>query len=328
MTPKDRERLLVKVAHFYYEHELTQSQISERLNLSRQKVQRLLKEARQTGIVQINIRPVLGIFTELEGELEQTFSLREAIVVETTDYSDHELVTREIGVAAGEYLQRITGPDDTLTISWGSTVLGMVNAISREAKNHEYQELRIVQSLGGLGNPVKEIHAADLTRRLAQKFGGKAVLLPAPGVAGTTAAAKAFREDPHVKSALDLGESAHIAVMGIGAPRPDSLLIREGTIVSWQELAELESRGAVGDINLRFFDRHGEIIASDLNERVIGVSLEALRKIDTVIGIAGGKAKFNAIFGALQGKLVNVLVTDNVTATKLLDRNGTERSEE
>jgi DNA-binding transcriptional regulator LsrR (DeoR family) len=175
-----------------------------------------------------------------------------------------------------------------------------------------------VQVLGGLGDPTNETHAAELTRRLANLLSGQAVLLPAPGVAGTQAAGEAFLTDPHVQRALQTAASANLAFMGIGAPRQDSILVQKGTIVSWEELKALEARGAVGDINLRYFDINGRLLESELNNRVIGLSLDEICRIDTVVGVAGGEAKFNAILGAVQGQLINVLVTDDMTARQLL----------
>jgi len=319
MRATDHERLLVKVARLYYEQELTQSQISKLLRLSRQKVQRLLQEARQDGVVQISIRPVMGIFSDLERALEQTCGLREAIVVETTAYSDHDVVTREIGVAAAEYLLRVIQPNDTITISWGSTLLGMVNALYASIARGDSEQVTVVQGLGGLGDPTNEVHAADLTRRLARILGGQAVLMPAPGAAGTLAAKEALMADPNVQQTLEQASQANLAIMGIGAPRPDSVLIQHGSIIQWEELADLQQQGAVGDINLRYFDGDGQPIDSDFDRRIIGLTLEDIQQIETVVGIAGGEAKFSAIEGAICGRLMDVLVTDDVTARRLLN---------
>ena len=318
MNPSDHERLLVKVARLYYEHELTQADISKQLRLSRQKVQRLLQTARSEGVVQISIRPLMGIFDEEERQLEGAYGLREAIIIETTAYNDHDTVTQETGVAAAEYLLRVIQPNDTITISWGSSMRGMVNALNTSANKNEVKGLRVVQGLGGLGDPTTEVHAADLTRRLARILNGQAVLLPAPGITGSLAAGEAFLTDPHVQQALGAARSANLAFVGIGAPRRDSILIRRGTIVAWGELKTFKERGAVGDINLRYFNIDGDLIESALNDRVIGLTLDEIRKIETVVGIAGGEAKYQAIHGAVRGQLIDVLVTDDVTARRLL----------
>ena len=109
--------------------------------------------------------------------------------------------------------------------------------------------------------------------------------------------------------------------MGIGAPRSDSILIQEGNIVTWPELAALADRGAVGDINLRYFDSRGLHVPSDLDDRVIGLTLNDIKQIKHVVGIAGGSAKLNAIEATLKGSLVDVLVTDHIMAQNLLESN-------
>ena len=101
MSTADDNRVLAKVARLYYENDMTQQAIGARLRLSRQKVQRLLRQARELGIVQIGIRPVMGIYADLEKALETRFGLREAVVVATADYQNQPNVAREVGAAAG-----------------------------------------------------------------------------------------------------------------------------------------------------------------------------------------------------------------------------------
>ena len=320
MPVTDYDRLLVKVARMYYEQDLTQSEISQRLRLSRQKVQRLLGEARDLGIVQISIRPIMGLFDELERGIEARYGLREVVVVETSTYGDQETVTNQVGQGAADYLRRIVQPHDRIVISWGSTLLGMVNALDAASGRAGLTGVSVIQGLGGLGDPTHEAHAADLTRRLARILGGQAILLPAPGVAGTPSAAQALREDPFVRHALGEAARANLAFMSIGAPRRDSLLVQGGSIVTWPELEAVCRQGAVGDINLRLFDSSGRLVPSELDERVIGLTLEEVEAIDTVVGVAGGAAKTRAVHAALTGNLVDVLITDDVTAQGLLGR--------
>jgi DNA-binding transcriptional regulator LsrR (DeoR family) len=314
----DQDRLLVKVARLYYESELTQARIAQRLRLSRQKVQRLLDTAKEKGVVRIVVEPLQGEHAAQERALEERYGLAEAVIVETAAYSDQAVVAREIGVAAADYLLRVLRPRDRVVLSWGGTLLGMVNALRR----HPHREMRAVQVLQGLGgvvDPSRDSHSAELVRRLAHFIGGRAIPLPAPGVAGSRTARNALLRDPHVSRVLEAARGADIAFVGIGAPRQDSILVREGTIVTWDDLEALKARGAVGDFNLRYFDSAGKPLASDLDERVVGLSLEDFRRIPHVVGIAGGVAKLEAIRGALEGKLVNVLITDHLTAQRLLD---------
>jgi DNA-binding transcriptional regulator LsrR (DeoR family) len=318
LTNTDHQRLLVKLARLYYEENLNQGEIAERLRLSRQKVQRLLRRALTEGIVQIAIRPITGIFADLENGLEKRFGLREALIVETASYNHEVTVAREVGAGAAEYLTRVLQPHDRIMMSWGGTLLPMVEAISVRPPL-EVEDVAVIQGLGGLGDPNHDAHGAELTRRLARALRAEAYLLAAPGVATSRAARDAFCSDPQTKSVIQRARAATIAFVGIGAPRPDSILIRQGQIVSWDELAELKALGAVGDMNLRFFDERGQAISSELDTRVVGLNLEEIQQIGHVVGVAGGAVKFKAIQAALAGKLVHVLVTDNETAIHLIE---------
>ncbi len=221
-------------------------------------------------------------------------------------------------MGAADYLMRVVQPGDSIVISWGGSLLGMVNALYGGSQRSDLDGIKVIQGLGGLGDPNKEVHAADLTRRLAQVFGGEAVLLPTPAVAGTREARDTYFEDPFVSQILEQARTAKLAVMGIGAPRLDSILMRERRIVTVQDLESLKQNGAVGDLNLRFFDENGKIVQSNFDQRVIGLTLAEIQRIERVVGVAGGAAKVSAIRGALAGKLVDVLVTDQITAQRVL----------
>lgn len=312
-------RMLIKVARLYYQEDMTQLRIAKRLCLSRQKVQRLLSQARDQGVVRITIKPIMGANSDTEDRLERRFGLREAVVVETSDYDDQPTVSSEVGAAAAAHLLRVVKSRDRIVISWGTPLLGMVNSLIHSAKqNVALKDVQVIQGLGGLVDPNNEVHASELTKRLAAALGGNAVLLPAPGAAGTRAARDVLYADPHVQETLRKACSANLAFVSIGAPRPDSILVQKGSIVTWPELEALKAKGAVGDISLRYFDSNGDLISSELNQRAIGLTLAQLKEIPHVVGIAGGAAKFKAIAGALNGKFLDVLVTDHITAQRLL----------
>jgi DNA-binding transcriptional regulator LsrR (DeoR family) len=315
LSPIDEQRLLVKVSKMYYEEGLAQDDIILRLNLSRSKISRLLQQARDEGIVQITVMTPRNLFSELENKLEKTFGLHEAIVVETHSDDPYENIIHEIGVAAAGYLERSIEATTILGISWGSTLHSMVAALHSK----RLPKTKVVQIIGGLGQPEAEVHATDLCHRLARSLGGRLTLLPVPGIVATQQARNVLLSDLHVQQATEMFNHLDIAFVGIGAPNPDSVLIRDGSILSSAELDCLLRNGAVGDIALRFFDAQGRPVPSEIDQRVIGITFEQLKRTPRVVGIAGGPEKLQAILGVLCGKLINVLITDSKTAEKLLD---------
>jgi DNA-binding transcriptional regulator LsrR (DeoR family) len=312
--PRD-PRLLAKVSRLYYEQQFSEAEIAVRLHLSRPKVSRLLKDARQAGIVQIMIVPPPGIHTALETELEQVFQLQEAIVVEAGEPYHPDLSARSLGVAAARHLQESLQLGEVIGISWGKTLSWMVSAIRPQPT----PRAKIVQIIGGLGQPTANVHATDLSRRLAGALGCELALLPAPGIMDSRQSKEAVLSDSHIQHALSLFKDITVAYVGIGAPTPDSVLVRDGSIITRVEIDQLVALGAVGDIALRFFDAQGDPLRSELDERVIGITLDELRHVERVVGVAGGPDKLAAVRGALLGGYIDVLITDQRMAFLLLE---------
>lgn len=311
----DQLRLMVKVARLYHEHGVLQPEIARRLHISQPRVSRLLKQAAAEGIVRTTVVVPEGMSTEIEDRLEQAFALREAVVVECLDDSESGMI-RDLGVATAAYLEAsLTGGDVVGISSWSATLLAAVDAMRRSSR---VTAERVVQLFGGVGNPSAEAHAARLTQRFAELTGAKPSFLLAPGIASSPQAREAFMEDRFVREAMAGLDDVSLALVGIGALEPSSLLQRSGNIFGEEELAALGERGAVGDICLRFFDAQGAPVSSTLDARVIGITAEQLRQVDRCVGVAGGARKYEAILGALRGGWINVLVTDRATADRLL----------
>ena len=313
-TDSERRKLLFKIAKAYYEDGLTQEQIGKRLDLSRIKVSRLLHQAREEQIVQITVLPPPGSNAELERELAARYGLDEAIVVPTPG-QDQAAVARELGPAAADCLVRSLQGHKVLALTWGTTLLSVVDSLPAQ----NWPEMKVVQMLGGLGQPEAEVYGADLVHRMAQAFGARPRLLPAPGIVATKLVRDALLADPQISSTLALAARADIALVGIGRPTPNSVVMQAG-ILTEEEFEQLEARGAVGDIALRFFDANGSPVEHEINDRIIGLDLEQLRGIPRVVGVAGGEEKWGVVHAALRGELLHVLITDEGTATRLLER--------
>jgi DNA-binding transcriptional regulator LsrR (DeoR family) len=314
MARIDELRLMAKVARMYYTNGLRQTEICERLNIHQSTVSRVLKRAEREGIVRIMVSLPSGTHTDVEDALQSRYGLNEAVVVDCLE--DDAQISHDLGAAAAFYMENTLKPSDVVGISsWSAALLEMVNAMH---PSERFKGTRVIQILGGIGSPNAEVHATQVTRRLADLIGADATLLPAPGVVGSRDARDVLIKDRFVREALDLFEQVTIALVGIGATEPSRALASSGNIFSPQEIKLLANKGAVGDICLRFFDHAGRPVLTELNDRVISMDLDQLRAVRRIVGVAGGKRKTNAILGALAGKLVNVLITDLGTAERLL----------
>ena len=315
MRPLGELRFIARVASMYYEQGLSQASIADKLGLSQAGVSRLLKRAEDEKIVRITVMPPQGAFTELEHALEARYRLKEVVVTESN--KSNSLLLRELGAAAAVYVETMVRRNEIIGVSsWSEALLAMTNAMHPGNRSSGVQ---VVQVLGGVGNPNAEDHASQITHSVARLLGGQAHMLTAPGVVASTQIRDALLADPYIREVTALFDKLTLALVGIGAIKPSRLLWKSGNVFSPEELDHLKERGAVGDVCLRFFDANGEAVESSLDERVIGMTLQQLKNVRRTVGIAGGARKFNAIRGAILGGWINVLITDQQTAERLVD---------
>jgi len=316
MSRIDELRLIARVTRMYYEWDLRQSEIAKQLGLSQATVSRLLDRSKTEGIVRISVNLPNGVYTELEEGLVRKFEIRDAIVVDSLDENE-EIIQRDLGAAAAYYLESMIRPNEVIGISsWSETLLHLVDALHPIPKK---PNIKVVQILGGVGDPSVEAHAARLTSRMAQLVKGEAVFLPVAGVLASEAARNILADDAVAQQAIRLFDQVTIALVGIGSVEPSPLLAQSGNIFSPMDYNRLRKADAVGDILMRFVDRKGDLVKIGLENRVISMSLEQLQKVSYSIGVAGGSRKFDAILGVLRGHWINILVTDHFTAKRLVD---------
>ena len=310
-----RNGLLTKVAKLYFEAGLRQPDIAERLNLSQSRVSRLLQQASDVGIVRTVVVSPPGVYADLEGSLVERFSLVDAVVVASADESDSALLAA-LGSAGALYLEStLSGSEKVGLSSWSSSLLAVAHAMSPRKTGPMAEE--VVQVIGGVGQPEAQIQANILTGQFAQVTGAIPRYFPAPGIVGHSDTRDALMADPYLADIISHWEGLSTLLVGIGTLDPSPLLASSGNAVSQRDADSLREAGAVGDVCLRFFDRSGTFIDTEVDKRVLGLDVGSLLAVPRRIGVAGGKRKLEAIRGAISGGWVNLLITDRETALSL-----------
>ena len=322
----DELRLMARVARLYYEDGLKQPEIAAQLNLSQATVSRLLKRAEDEQIVRITVGVPVGAYPDLEDALLRRYGLKEVVVVDSLR-DDEADVMRDLGAAAAYYVETTLRPREVIGIASYASLLAMVNAmhprvVRGAGRDDAGAGVRVVQLTGGLGNPAAEQHGTQLARRLAALVRGEAVLLPTPGLAASPIARGHFAQDPFVKQALETFDSVTLALVGI-APAWGSG--HEGLATSFMgsftpdEREQLVQLGAAGFICHRFFDSRGAPLVTPFDSRLTAITPEQLRRVERRVGITGGERRTQAVRAALEGQWVNVLITDQYTAQRLVE---------
>ena len=307
--------LLATVAAMYYLDEMTQNAIADELGLSRVKVYRLLKQARDEDVVQIFVNWPQRRDGELEAELAAAFGLDEALVLQASPNA-HISSLEMLGQMGARFLEERLTAGATLAICLGRSTYEVIQAIRPNFRVH----VNVAQALGSMPSTLGELDSAALARQLAQKLGGDVHYLPAPFMAEDAADAAVLRRQRTVAATLDKARAADIALLGIGTATPArSSFVRAGYVTA-AALKAYAATGVVGDMAGRLFDGAGAERPQEVNARVIGLTLEDLRTIPLAMAVAMGEEKVDAVLGALRTGVLDVLVTDDRTARLVLAR--------
>lgn len=312
-----KERMLMeKVAKLYYLEGWTQNQICKKVGLSRPIISKLLKQAREKNIVEIYIKDRLVHTVDLERMLETKYDLKEAIVVSAPDKSS-ETIRRHMGQAATAYLTKQLNDTKKIGISWGKSLYSFVE----EFQSKEYSHIHLVPLIGGLGQNHLEYHSNQLSFSMAQQLDARASYLYAPAIADSAELRHSLMNSKDVAAVLEDGRTVDIAIVGVGSVTNETTAVDMGYLKE-EEIASLKADGAAGDLNSSFFDGMGRLVDSPINDRIIGIGLEDIRAIPEVIAIAEGEYKTDSLHIALKAGFINVLVTDDKTAERLIEKHG------
>jgi len=297
------------VARKYFLDGMQKSEIALEFGISRFKVARLLEEAKSAGIVRIWVDLPTEVDVGLGEELARRYGLRQVIVaksVEDLPGATGEMMAR----LAAEFLMSTLRPDDTLGISWGSTVARVIDEID------SLPAVDIVQMVGGVRSSALDTNGGELVRRLTQVGAGRAFPLMVPLIVDSAATAVALKNDAAIADVFKRFHHLSLALVGVGSwePAQSSLL----TELPPGDHAEARNNGAVADVCGIIVDADGGVVESAVGARTLSIGFEQLKETATVLAVAGGIDKAHAVQAAMKSGLVDVLVTDSDCATGIL----------
>jgi lsr operon transcriptional repressor len=310
------EELLLRVAWYYYKDELTQDEIARRLSMSRASVGRLLDRARKVGLVSINLNTEYLDAFELSGKLRRAFGLAEALVVpdHEKESDDIHALNARIGRGGAQFMSTHLRPGGSLGVGWGETVSRVIAAISFGAVG----PVHMVTLTGGVEGYLPTILSSKGELAAESSAVTSATVIPSPIMASTAPLAAALRAEPTIQQVLKQACGVEHALVGVGTPTADATIVHMGYLNA-DDARGLRERGVVGDILGQFFDADGNVVDLPIHDRRIGIELSDLAQIPKVVGVAGGLHKAEAILGALHGGFLDVLVTNELVAIRLLE---------
>ena len=297
------DKLLTKVAWYYYIEGYTQQEIGEYLSIPRLRVNRLLDKARKAGIIQFSVREGDSKRMIVERELITQFGLKDAFVVPSP--INEQDINESVAQAAAMYIHERLEKTGYINMGYGDTSSRILNHLANICEF----PVNVVSLTGGVNYYLPNTRSSI--------FNAKLYLTPAPLLMASEDIVKAMEQEPSVKQIRHMATLAQMSIVGIGGVDSNATLLTNGTL-NHSDVLLLSMQGAVGDMLCHFIDKDGNVIQSSLERRLMSTPLEQLKEMSNSIGVAGGSTKSEAILAALKGNYLDVLITDETTATNVL----------
>ncbi len=311
-----RYYLKLKALYYLYEKNYTQTDIAKLLGISRVTLGKLLDEARREGMVKIEIVDVRGSMRllKLEEQIRRRFGLEYIKLVDCQNLNPDGIL-RRIASEGAVYFQNQLRSGMKIGFTWGRTLFQMVEDLP---ENHSIGNLTVYTLLGGSASNAA-FQPNIIAQMVVQKYSGSTHIITAPFMCQSANLCQAIKKEPQIANILDAVSGLDLTMVGIGEEPVRGTEVLSDYPFDGAVIEELADAGAVGDICGNFFDINGNPCQTSLNNRIVSIDIRDLPRHKKVVGIGGGPAKVRSLLGALNGRYLDVLITDYQTAEKMIE---------
>jgi len=307
--------MMVKVAQMYYINGMKQDEIAREVQISRALVSMILTEAKEVGIVEINIRNPLLNEDFLSSEFKTLFGLKKCLIIPTA-VQDPNTLRKLVAQRAIDLFNEEVRSQYTVGIAWGRTCYEFV---SYYRANNVASDVSIIPLIGGSNQNAPYFQLNEMVRLFAEKMNAVPYFMHAPALTSSVEEKEMFVKSASMQPIIEKWSGVDIVVSGIGTLPNSSNIDRETYIGEFEIYRQLEKKEAVGDICARYFNINGEFIKDDFSyDRVISIPVENLKSAGKVICAASGKEKVHSILGALRTGVMSAFIADEQTAKAVL----------
>ncbi len=309
------DRILARIAELYFIHGTSQYKIAEKFNFSKSKVCRVIKEAKDKGLIEFKIKNFDNRKIELEKKIEDRYGLKEAIVYFNSDISkgDEQLVFQKVGNLGAEYIERILQDNMNIAITWGKTLYNVIKEI-KTVKNYR---INVFPTLGGVGLARAEYQNNNLVKMLSDKIGGHHYQLYLPLILNKSKYKGLIQEESNIRKVLGDITKLDYYITSFGTVSTDSRMYKLGGF-GLDFIKMLTKKKVIGEVGLNFYDTEGNFISTGMEENIVNIKIGDIKKIKNKIVIGFGKEKVKALKGLLRTKIPDILITDSKTIESVL----------
>ena len=310
--------LMVKVAQMYYLDGLKQEDIAKALSISRSLTSMILTEAKEVGIVEIQVKNPLANNQELSDQFKNIFNLKDCAIIPTAVH-DPAMLRKFVAQRACDIVRKNIKGGERIGLGWGRACFQFVDSYKADKKQ---SDIEVVPMIGGSNQTAEYFQINEMVRVFSEKLGGSPFFIHAPAVTNTSEERDIYFSSTTVKLVSEKWNALDLLICGIGTFSDVDKNVRERYIGERERYRQLKSAHAVGDIGARYFDINGKFIKDNYCDRVIGMNDRNLQSVKTILCLASGIEKANAILGTLRLGLVDILVCDEHTAKLVLEIDG------
>lgn len=312
MIVKQREtELILRAARLYYDGHFSQDQVAAELHTSRSNVSRMLSDAKRLGLVEIRVISPTLRHEALSSQLSELLKINEVQVITN---SENELALNTIGRAAASALLSGLRDNQTIAISWGRGLEATVVNIHSQ----NFAGLKVTQLMGSLSAVSTSVSAEEVGRNLAKNLNAQFVPFLAPVVVSSGKVRDSLLEEESISKTMQIARKTHVALVGIGSAGSSSSEMVLSEFKLSKSEREVLSQNYAGDIAARFYNRKGSALSSKLDSRVIGLTLDEIKLIPRVIGVAAGAEKSLGVVGAARAGIIDTLILDLACANSIM----------
>ncbi len=305
-------RLIARVLTMHFQEGLSQAEIAKGMKLSTAKVNRLIKQGRELGMIEFIIHSPFQRLFELERRMRERWPLAECQVIGAVT-GNVQTTLDQVGKAAAIYLQTVLETDGSVAISGGKAL----SAVADNLNSTNETSSTVVPLTGG----VQGQHYTDvnhLATRFAEGLGGTAALIHAPLHADSREERDMLMSVRSVREIMDNARSSDVALFGIGSVAGEESTYYSAHPLSHEQKAQLFQDGVRAEFLGHLIDENGELCENELNTRLVSLPLEQAKKIPIRIGVASGAEKVEPICAVLNGGHISALIVDDQTAQEVL----------
>jgi len=309
------DRIIVRVVEMFYIHGINQEEIAKRFNFSKAKVCRIIKEAKEKKIIEFKIKDFGNQKVGFESELEKKFNLKEVLIYYDSDMIgyDKDLISQKIGILGANYIKRILKNNINMALTWGETLYNIIKNIylKREYKANFFA------ALGGVGLRNANYQSSNLVKMIGERTGGSYYQLYLPLIVDSPDIKNVLMRSSIIKTVLGDITKVDYYITSVATILRNRTMYTLGGFKS-EDLKVLHHNEIIGEIGLNFYNKEGNYVKTGLEDRLINIKIDEIKRIKNIVLIAFSNEKLEAISGFLKSGVTNVFITDSITAEQLL----------